>query len=159
MDTESRRQNIGRELSEGALSTVKDAYDQSVLIAILLTFAINLVLGTFLVIGFTLHNITEGLAIVVPIAKNRPRLWHFAALGAVAGVPTIFGTWIGGFSYSPIFATLFLAIGAGAIFQVVYVIGKLMIQEAEERFANFLNFSGLALGMIIMYTTALFVVG
>lgn len=119
----------------------------------------EIALGTFLVIGFTLHNITEGLAIVVPIAKDRPQLWHFAAMGAVAGVPTIFGTWIGGFSYSPILSTLFLSIGAGAIFQVVYVIGKLMIQEAGERFANFLNFSGLALGMIIMYTTALFVVG
>lgn len=119
----------------------------------------EIALGTFLVIGFTLHNITEGLAIIVPIAKKRPRLWHFAALGGVAGVPTIIGAWIGGFSYSPIFATLFLAIGAGAIFQVAYVIGKLMIQEAQERFANFLNFSGLALGMVIMYTTALFVVG
>jgi zinc transporter ZupT len=118
----------------------------------------EIALGTFLVIGFTLHNITEGLAIVVPIAKDRPRLWHFAAMGAVAGVPTIFGTWIGGFSYSPILSTLFLAIGAGAIFQVVYAIGKLMLEEIKEGFATLLNFTGLALGMIIMYATALFVV-
>ena len=115
-------------------------------------------LGAFLVIGFTLHNITEGLAIIVPIAKHRPRLWHFATLGAVAGVPTVFGTLIGGFSYSPIFSTLFLAIGAGAIFQVVYAVGKLMLQETKVGVANLLNFAGLALGLVIMYTTALFVV-
>ena len=115
-------------------------------------------LGAFLVIGFTLHNITEGLAIIVPIAKDRPRLWHFATLGAVAGVPTVFGTLIGGFSYSPIFSTLFLAIGAGAIFQVVYAVGKLMLQETKVGVANLLNFAGLALGLVIMYTTALFVV-
>ena len=115
-------------------------------------------LGAFLVIGFTLHNITEGLAIIVPIAKDRPQLWHFATLGAVAGVPTVFGTLIGGFSYSPIFSTLFLAIGAGAIFQVVYAVGKLMLQETKVGVANLLNFAGLALGLVIMYTTALFVV-
>ncbi len=118
----------------------------------------EIALGTFLVIGFTLHNITEGLAIVVPIAKERPQLWHFAAMGAVAGVPTIFGTWIGGFSYSPVLSTLFLSIGAGAIFQVVYIIGKLMLQEIKEGFTTLLNFTGLALGMIIMDATALFVV-
>jgi hypothetical protein len=38
----------------------------------------------------------------------------------IAGVPTILGTWIGGFIYSPLASVIFLAIGAGAIFQVVY---------------------------------------
>ena len=64
-------------------------------------------LGTSLVLGFALHNTTEGLAIVAPLGreKTRPALWHFAALGAVAGIPTVFGAWAGGFAFSPAWAT------------------------------------------------------
>ena len=30
-------------------------------------------LSTFLIVGFTLHNSTEGLAIVAPMAKEKPK--------------------------------------------------------------------------------------
>jgi zinc transporter ZupT len=61
----------------------------------------EIALGTFLVIGFLLHNTTEGLGIVAPLAGERPRLATLALLGAVAGVPTVFGAWLGAFAYSP----------------------------------------------------------
>jgi zinc transporter ZupT len=81
-------------------------------------------LSTFLIVGFTLHNTTEGLAIVAPIAKiersRRMMIRRLVMMGLIAGVPTIAGTWIGGFLYSPIAAVIFLSVGAGAIFQVVY---------------------------------------
>ena len=115
-------------------------------------------LGAFLVIGFAIHNTTEGLGIVAPIAKQRPALWHFATLGALAGVPTIVGAWIGGFTYAPTLATLFLAVGAGAIVQVVWEIGKLIRRESEADWASPLNAMGLVAGLLIMYTTALLVV-
>ena len=115
-------------------------------------------LGAFLVIGFAIHNTTEGLGIVAPIAKQRPALWHFATLGALAGVPTIVGAWIGGFTYAPTLATLFLAVGAGAIVQVVWEIGKLIRRESETSWASPLNAMGLVAGLLIMYTTALLVV-
>lgn len=115
-------------------------------------------LGAFLVIGFAIHNTTEGLGIVAPIAKQRPALWHFATLGALAGVPTIAGAWIGGFTYAPTLATLFLAVGAGAIAQVVWEIGKLIRRESEAGWASPLNAMGLIAGLLIMYTTALLVV-
>lgn len=118
----------------------------------------EIALGTFLVIGFALHNTTEGLAIVAPVARSRPGLGHLAFLGAVAGVPTIAGAWIGGFSYSPIVAILFLSIGAGAIFQVVYTIGRQMVEEAQAAVTAGWNFVGLILGLLIMYGTALLVV-
>ena len=41
-------------------------------------------------------------------------------MGLIAWVPTIAGTWIGGFLYSPLAAVVFLSVGAGAIFQIVY---------------------------------------
>lgn len=118
----------------------------------------EIALGSFLVIGFALHNTTEGLAIVAPVAADRPSLWHLAAMGAVAGLPTIAGAWIGGFSYSPIASTLFLALGAGAIFQVVVEVGRLVQSAWPKGVFQPLNAAGLALGLLIMYGTALLVV-
>lgn len=114
-------------------------------------------LGAFLIIGFTIHNTTEGLAIVAPVAKDRPTLRHLAIMGAVAGIPTIFGAWIGGFTYSPILAVLFLAVGAGAIFQVVYELMKLIRREDSKEAGTLLNLAGLTIGLLLMYVTGLFV--
>lgn len=116
----------------------------------------ELALGTFLVIGFTIHNTTEGLGIVAPIAKERPRLSRLVLLGLLAGAPTIAGAWIGGLSYSPVLATLFLAIGAGAIFQVVYELLKLMIRDDRSAAVAY-QVAGFAAGLLVMYLTGLFV--
>jgi ZIP family zinc transporter len=116
----------------------------------------ELALGTFLVIGFTIHNTTEGLGIVAPIAKERPRLRTLVLLGLLAGAPTIAGAWIGGLNYSPVLATLFLAVGAGAIFQVVYELLKLMIRD-DRAAAVAYQVAGFAAGLLVMYLTGLFV--
>ena len=117
-------------------------------------------LGTFLVVGFTLHNITEGIGIAAPIARERPRLWHFAALAALAGLPAVLGVWIGGFVYNQLAAAVFLALGAGAIAQVVYEVGRLVARQSREEGAPLLSpatFGGFAAGVIVMYATALLV--
>lgn len=118
----------------------------------------EIALGSFLVIGFALHNTTEGLAIVAPVAGERPALWHLGAMGAIAGIPTILGAWIGGFAYSPTAATFFLAVGAGAIIQVVIEVGKLVQRSWPEGLFTPLNAVGLVLGLLVMYGTALLVV-
>ncbi|HUF29427.1 MAG TPA: ZIP family metal transporter [Gemmatimonadaceae bacterium] len=117
----------------------------------------EIALGTFLVIGFLLHNTTEGLGIVAPLAATAPRLRHLVLLGAVAGVPTIAGTWIGGFSYSPVLTTLFFAIGAGAIAQVLWELWKLFARRPEGGLTRPLNAAGLIAGMAIMYVTGLYI--
>jgi zinc transporter, ZIP family len=117
-------------------------------------------LGTFLVIGFTLHNITEGIGIAAPIARERPKLWHFVTLAALAGLPAVLGVWIGGFIYNNLAAAVFLALGAGAIAQVIYEVGRLMMrQSAEDQTPVFspATFGGLVAGIAIMYATALLV--
>ena len=116
----------------------------------------EIALGGFLVLGFMLHNTTEGLAILAPISRDRPVLSHLVVLGAIAGGPTILGTWIGGFTYSPLWATIFLAVGAGAIFQVIYEICKI-IQRQRDGIMSVLNTTGLITGMLIMYVTGLLV--
>ncbi len=83
---------------------------------------------------------------------------HLIGMGAVAGVPIVPGAWVGGFSYSPIWATLFLAIGAGAIFQVVYELAKLIQRQGAEGTAPMMNYAGLMAGLLIMYATAMFFV-
>ena len=113
-------------------------------------------LGTFLVLGFALHNTTEGLAIVAPLGAGggRPRLKHLAALGAVAGVPTIFGAWAGGFAFSPVGAALAFGIAAGAIAQVVWTIGRSLPREAQLNTG--VGALGLIVGLLFMYATGLF---
>jgi zinc transporter ZupT len=117
-------------------------------------------LGTFLVLGFTLHNITEGVGISAPLVKQPPRLKHFLSLIALAGAPAILGTWVGGFAFNPVLATVFLAIGVGAILQVVWEVGKLVSRASEslgEPLFSPMNLTGLAVGIAIMYFTAFLV--
>ncbi len=117
-------------------------------------------LGSFLVIGFTLHNVTEGIGIAAPVTKDRPSLKSFIALAALAGLPAVLGAWVGGFAYSPLLATIFLGVGAGAIWQVIVEVGRLLIRDAEkngEPVANWINVAGLAVGIALMYFTAYFV--
>ncbi|RIE03016.1 ZIP family metal transporter [Cohnella faecalis] len=117
-------------------------------------------LGTFLIIGFTLHNITEGIGIASPLLKERPTWRTFLALAALGGGPAIVGTWIGGFVFNDTLAALFFGIGAGAILQVIYVIGKMIVREAGKNgrpAVSWTNFASLTLGIALMYATALFV--
>lgn len=118
-------------------------------------------LGSFLVIGFTLHNITEGVGIAAPLLKGpRPSLLMFGGLALLAGAPAILGTWFGSLAYSPVLAALFLSLGAGAILQVIWEVGKLLWRDAaqQERPAlSWLNFAGLTAGVVIMYLTAFLV--
>jgi zinc transporter ZupT len=112
-------------------------------------------LGTLLVLGFLIHNTTEGLGIVAPLADERPTFRQLALLGALAGTPTIVGAWVGGFTYSPLWTTAFLAVGAGAVAQVVYVIGRRMVRP-NQRLAP-LTLVGLVAGLVVMYATGLLV--
>ncbi len=114
-------------------------------------------LGAFLIIGFMLHNTTEGLGIVAPIAKDRPKLKRLIGLGLLAGAPTIVGAWIGGLAYSPLYSTLFLAIGAGAIAQVVLVLFRVVAREAEGTALTPLTAGGVLVGLLVMYGTGLLV--
>jgi len=114
-------------------------------------------LGSFLIVGFMIHNTTEGLGIVAPIAQDSPSLRTLALAGLLAGGPTIVGAWLGGLAYSPLLGTVCMAVGAGAILQVVGVLYKAVAQEAGETIWSPLNAMGVAAGLVIMYGTGLLV--
>jgi len=113
-------------------------------------------LSTFLIVGFATHNTTEGLAIAAPLTRTKAKIAKMIGLGLIAGIPAIFGTWIGGFSFSPFFTLVFLAIGAGAIFQVVLSIFQYM-KEKSDLLSNTSLFTGISAGLIVMYLTSVII--
>jgi ZIP family zinc transporter len=77
-------------------------------------------LAAILIIGFGLHNMTEGFGIAAPLTAGPRPSWRFLALaGLIGGGPTFLGTVIGySFQSEPIFV-LCLALAAGSIFYVI----------------------------------------
>lgn len=84
---------------------------------------------------------------------------RLALLGLVAGAPTIAGAWLGGFLYSPVWSVVFLAVGAGAIAQVVAQVVRGM--AAERPLGHLLRSgsvaAGLVAGIAVMYATGMMV--
>jgi len=117
-------------------------------------------LGTFLVLGFTLHNITEGIGIVAPLVREPPRLPLLVGLALLAGLPAVLGVWLGAYAFSPHWAALALAVGAGAILQVLLEVGLLVVREARVAEAGWRPapvLAGLVAGVGLMYGTALLI--
>ncbi|NGP77367.1 ZIP family metal transporter [Balneolaceae bacterium YR4-1] len=115
-------------------------------------------LGSFLVVGFTLHNLTEGIGIAAPLLNRKTKFRTFVFLTLLAGLPAAFGTLIGAFAYSPHWTAVLLAIGAGAILQVIVEVGTYLYKNTETKsWFTVSNLTGFVLGIAIMYGTALLV--
>lgn len=114
-------------------------------------------LGTFLVIGFIVQNVTEGLGIIAPILRDRAPLGKLALMGLIAGLPANLGCYLGGFNYYKPLAVLFFAIGAGAVFQVAWEIGKLLMKDNAKTPRPIAAFAGLLAGMAALWVTGLFI--
>jgi len=116
-------------------------------------------LGAFLVMGFTLHNVTEGIGIAAPILKVRPPFMAFVGLTLLAGGPAVVGMWIGSLAYAPQWTAFALAVGAGAILQVIIEVG-LYLARSRRGSSALLSppvMAGLAVGAGFMYATAMLV--
>jgi ZIP family zinc transporter len=88
-------------------------------------------LATVLIIGFALHNATEGFGIVGPLGDVRPS-WRWLALaGLIAGGPTFLGSMVGYNVTSEPLEIAFYAVAGGAI---LYVIGE--IWHAMRRYGH-----------------------
>src|SRR5438477_444549 len=83
------------------------------------------------IIGFGLHNATEGFGIVAPLAAagERPSWGWLGAMGLIGGGPTFLGTVIGNSFVNETLDVAFLTLAAGSIVyvvvQLVGVAGKL----------------------------------
>lgn len=117
----------------------------------------EIALGAFLVIGFAIHNTTEGIGIVSILGDRKTSLPTLFTLGLIAGVPTIFGAWTGAFFFSPVIAAVFLAVAAGAIAEVVVDVLRVVRDEAEGGLTSVESLGGIAAGLAVMYATGLLV--
>ena len=108
----------------------------------------ELSLALVLIIGFGLHNATEGFGIVAPLAgdKEKPSWGFLAALGAIGGTPTFFGTLLGQAWVSTPLSIAFLALAAGSILFVVIELIPVCRRMASKEVVMAGVFVGLVLG-------------
>lgn len=105
-------------------------------------------LTTLLVVGFALHNGTEGIAISGPVSDIPVRARELVLMGFLAGFSTIIGSAIGASFYSDFAGALFFSIAAGAL---LYVVVELLRRAQSSRS----TLAGLLIGILLMYFTDL----
>jgi zinc transporter, ZIP family len=112
-------------------------------------------LATVLIVGFAVHNATEGFGIVGPLGDVRPS-WRWLALaGLIGGGPVFLGAIVGYNVTSEPLELLFYSVSAGAI---LYVIGEIWgaMRRLGHRELGLLMlgagvFLGVATEMVIAY--------
>ena len=110
-------------------------------------------LAGVLVIGFALHNATEGFGITGPLGGARPSWTWLGLAGLVAGGPTLIGTIVGYQVHSDPLELCFYALAGGAI---LYVVGE--IWTAVRRYGHrTLGLYLLAAGFMVGVATDLIV--
>jgi ZIP family zinc transporter len=110
-------------------------------------------LATVLIIGFALHNATEGFGIVGPLGDVRPS-WRWLALaGLIGGSPTFLGSLVGfGVTSQPL-ELAFYAVAGGAI---LYVIGEVWTGVRKNGYRE-LGLIMLSVGFLVGVLTDLLV--
>ncbi|WP_051047332.1 MULTISPECIES: ZIP family metal transporter [Nocardia] len=116
----------------------------------------ELALGAFLVLGFAIHNTTEGVAIVAPLIRQRTPLPTLLTLGLLAGAPAILGAVVGASVNNAELSALLLGVGVGAIAQVIVQITPALRAEGHDR-ADATILGGIIAGIAVMYLTGLLV--
>jgi zinc transporter, ZIP family len=79
-------------------------------------------LAVVLIVGFALHNATEGFGIVGPLGNVRPSWRWLGLVGLIGGAPTFLGSMLGYSVTSEPLELVFYALAGGAI---LYVIGEI----------------------------------
>jgi ZIP family zinc transporter len=111
-------------------------------------------LATVLIIGFALHNTTEGFGILGPLGDVRPSWRWLTFAGLVAGGPTFVGAMVGYSVSSEPLELAFYALAGGAI---LYVIGE--VWNGMRRYGHReLGLAALACGFLAGILTDLVVV-
>jgi zinc transporter, ZIP family len=105
-------------------------------------------LAVTLIVGFSLHNATEGFGICGPMSGegSRPSWGFLAALGAIGGAPTFFGTLLGQAWSSEAATVIFFAVAAGSILYVVQELFAVNRKYGHTVLVTWLVLAGLMLG-------------
>jgi zinc transporter, ZIP family len=111
-------------------------------------------LATVLIIGFALHNATEGFGIVGPLGDVRPSWGWIGLVGLIGGGPTFIGAMIGYNVTSDPLELVFYAVAGGAI---LYVIGEIwhgMRRYGHRELGLLMLSAGFAAGVLTDFVVA-----
>jgi ZIP family zinc transporter len=112
-------------------------------------------LATVLIVGFAVHNTTEGFGIVGPLGDVRPSWSWLIVAGVVGGAPTLIGSMVGYQVDSDTLSLLFYSLSAGAILYVIGEIWNAMRRLGHRELGLVMIAAGVFLGaateMIIAY--------
>jgi ZIP family zinc transporter len=105
-------------------------------------------LAVTLIVGFSLHNATEGFGICGPMSGEgtRPSWGFLALLGAIGGAPTFLGTLLGQAWSSEAAMVIFFAVAAGSILYVVQELFAVNRKYGHTVLVTWLVLTGLMLG-------------
>jgi ZIP family zinc transporter len=105
-------------------------------------------LATVLIIGFALHNATEGFGIVGPLGSVTPSWKWLGAVGLIGGGPTFLGAMLGYQVTSEPLELAFYAVAAGAILYVIGEVWNAMRRYGHRELGLLLLATGFAAGIL-----------
>ncbi len=105
-------------------------------------------LATVLIIGFALHNATEGFGIIGPLGSVTPSWKWIGAVGLIGGGPTFLGAMLGYQVTSEPLELAFYAVAAGAILYVIGEVWNAMRRYGHRELGLLLLATGFAAGIL-----------
>jgi ZIP family zinc transporter len=114
----------------------------------------EIALATVLVIGFALHNATEGFAIVGPLGGAKPSWGWLGLAGLIAGLPVVIGAAIGyGVDSEPL-EIAFFGLAGGAILFVIGEVWTGVRRFGHREFGLLMLTVGFSAGVLTDYVIA-----
>ena len=141
----------------GELGAAQVSFGEGLAIGTSFAFG-QLTLGSFLIVGFMVHNVTEGLGIAAPAADEGmtlswPRLAALALDRGRARDRRRAGR--GGFIANDVLAVLFFGAAAGAAFEVVVEVVRYILRRDPAGLRSGYAIGGFLAGIAVMYVTGL----
>jgi zinc transporter, ZIP family len=105
-------------------------------------------LATVLIVGFALHNATEGFGIVGPLGDVRPSWAWLGLVGLISGAPTFLGAMLGYSVSSEPLELAFYAVSGGAILYVIGEVWNAMRRHGHRELGLWLLAIGFFVGVV-----------
>jgi ZIP family zinc transporter len=105
-------------------------------------------LATILIVGFALHNATEGFGIVGPLGGVRPSWAWLGLAGLIGGAPTFLGTMVGFAVTSRSLELFFYATAGGAILYVIGEVWNAMRRHGHRELGLLMLSAGFMVGVV-----------
>ncbi|HEY1591295.1 MAG TPA: ZIP family metal transporter [Solirubrobacteraceae bacterium] len=105
-------------------------------------------LATVLIIGFALHNATEGFGIIGPLGDVKPSWKWLGLAGLIGGGPTFLGSILGYAVTSEPLELVFYALAGGAILYVIGEVWNAMRRHGHRELALLMLSAGFMVGVL-----------